>query len=415
MTNFSETLRAAEWLTQFATQSARGSAARLVDAITLVSHDALFEGLRTRIFERADAVYGVVGLYAEREIRKWKGIPNRLFKESKSGGHCRGHGGGPRPVQPTNTYNPEVGSEGLLAWLITELCRQHPEKFISHPGPDEIRSHCVRKFLLLTDFIGSGRRAYNYLSAAWRIASVKSWVSGGLIRFDVVAYSSLDSGRKLVEAHPLGPHVTIVDPCPTIETAFTAAEALQIRNVCIAYDPVDRDPKEALGFEGGGALIAFAHSCPNNSPRLLHQGRPGRWLALFPKRVTAESREYFTDTDVMFTISRRLRAIGQDAIADAPALTALTGKSLAMVLLLAALRKGPRHHEAVAHRTGLTLVEIEQLLQDAHSNNWVDSLGRLTDAGRAHLAHVAAPEARIYGALSEDEQLPYLPKSLRAP
>ena len=91
-------------------------------------------------------------------------------------------------------YDPQVGSEGLIASLITQLCRERRDQFLNHPGPDSIRRKKLRAFFLITDFIGSGERVCDYLTAAWRVASVKSWSSFHLLRFEVIAYSATDKG-----------------------------------------------------------------------------------------------------------------------------------------------------------------------------------------------------------------------------
>ena len=191
----SQSPSARTWSDQFRADQ-KPLAEELLDTMLLVSHDAFFDGLHDLVLERAETHDGKIGLYAEREIRKYKGVPNRLFKERLIRGSLRAFGSGPKPVQPTRTYNPDVGSEGLIAWAVTELCRQHREKFISHPGPEEICGEKICAFFLLTDFIGTGRQASAYLSAAWRIASVKSWHSGRFFRCEVISYSGTKAGVR---------------------------------------------------------------------------------------------------------------------------------------------------------------------------------------------------------------------------
>jgi hypothetical protein len=236
MASFIDMPLVAEWLRQFDPDD-RPAATRLVEAIMLVNLDYFFSGVRTRILEQAGTVRCPIGLYVEREIRKWRGEPNRLFREAMRRGRVTAYGAGPRPVLPAKTINPEVGSEGLLAWLATEICREHPNEFVSHPGPDQIRAKRIKTFLLLTDFIGSGRRASNYLSAAWRVASVRSWHSGGLLRFGVVAYSGTEEGCRVLSRHPTSPRLSLVAPCPTIRSTFDGNEAATIEAICQRYDP----------------------------------------------------------------------------------------------------------------------------------------------------------------------------------
>jgi hypothetical protein len=118
MAGFVDTPPVTEWLQQFDAGD-RPAARRLVSAITLVSLDDFFSSLRARVILESETTQSPVGIYVEREIRKWKGQPNRLFKEMKQRGHVVAYGAGPPPVEPARNVNPEVGSEGLLAWLAT--------------------------------------------------------------------------------------------------------------------------------------------------------------------------------------------------------------------------------------------------------------------------------------------------------
>jgi hypothetical protein len=176
-----------------------GDAVALIDGLTLVNHDLFLARLRQLVLERAEATIGVVGLYAEREVRRRKGVPYLLFKQTNKPPR-RAFGSGPKPVQPTRTLDPEIGSEGIIAWLVTELCRERPEKFKSHPGPDQIRTDHIRTFMLVTDFVGSGNRAWAYIESAWRVWSVKSWHSRSMLRFEIVAYSGTDQGCIKVQS-----------------------------------------------------------------------------------------------------------------------------------------------------------------------------------------------------------------------
>ena len=421
----SQTDVAISWLRQFRTED-QEVAAFLIDSLTLVSHDELVNRLRNLVIKRAEKIEGPVGLYAEREIRKYNDIPNRLFKEK--GRHRRAHGVGPQPVEPTRAYDPHVGSEGIIAWLITELCRERPRKFINHPGPDKIRKLRVRAFFLVSDFIGSGHRASAYLEAAWRVASVRSWWSLRIFRFEVITYSATDSGRALVARHHSTPSVEMAHPCPTIDTEFGDRLRERIRALCRRYDPGEKgssctfpqdldfeqdDASDALGYNGVGALIAFSHGCPNNAPRILHK-QTGKWRPLFPRRVTASARGLFGDRADDSTLLGRLERLREKHLAAGAWLSSANREGRSMILLLAALRRGPRADEPLARRTGLTLSEVRTLLGRARSWCWVGENRRLTDAGLGQLIHARKLRRRAYP-LSVEPKEYYYPESLRAP
>ena len=131
-----DTDKTTTWLAQFE-KGNRLAALDLINSIVEVSYHEFMDGLTQLILARSKCADRPIGLCAEREIKAWRGIPNRLFKESKSKPR-QASGSSVQPVFPTRAYAPEVGSEGLIAQLITELCRQHPRLFISHPGRDRM-------------------------------------------------------------------------------------------------------------------------------------------------------------------------------------------------------------------------------------------------------------------------------------
>lgn len=386
-----------------------------IRAMKLVSRDDFAERLRKLIIARGNAIVGPVGLYAERELRKYKGVPNRIFKQCDKK-PMRAIGIGPAPVQSTKAYDPSVGSEGIVAQLITEICREFPSKFINHPGPDKIRTKNVRRFIVVTDLIGSGKRAYDYIWAAWRVRSVQSWWSARTAKgmdFEVVGYAATESGRERVKAHRSAPLVNYVTVCPTIVSTFRDTKLKAIRSICRKYAP-DLSKNDAMGWGDIGALIAFAHGVPNNAPPILHRSK-GKWVALFPKRVTAKVRGHFSDSiDDADALRIRLEAMRQKSLSKSDWLSSVKPSSRALLAVLAALLKAPRVDDAISDRTGLSVMEIEAAIKKGLSLGWIDGRRRLTDSGRAELDNFRKPQ---HGekALSKEPESQYYPKSLRVP
>jgi len=405
------------WLSQFDIRD-QERAAKLVSRFLLVSHDEFHDNLRALLTARARVHPGPVALYAERELPKRFGVPNRLFKEPNSKVK-RAVGIGPQPVKPTRGYDPDVGSEGLVAQLITELCRTDPNKYINHPGPDEIRRKKVRCFLLVTDLVGSGRRARTYLEAAWRVRSVRSWWSLRLMRFEVVAYATTDRGRTVVERHPSAPKLSHVVPCPTIDTVFARPDATSMKNLCIHYDSTSRDVDESLGVGGLGTLIAFAHGVPNNAPRIFHKAGT-RWTPLFPARVTSSipSKHFGTKTTAD-AIRTRLGELRHRALARGAWLDVASNETRKAFLVMAATSRPPHTDEMLAIRTGLTVIEIEDVCRSLIDLGWMTDSRRLTDAGYGQLRHAAGTEGNNVdlqaGTMVKSAEPPYYPQSLRSP
>jgi len=415
---FSESQHAISWLSQFQDDD-HEIAKELVDSITFVSYNDFFKNLSDMIRQCAEEIEGLIGLYAEREIKKWKGKPNRLFKEQRRK-KVRAYGVGPQPVSPTTRYNPNVGSEGLVAQLVSEIVTDSPEKYLNHPGPDLIRQKKMRAFFLVTDFIGSGKRVNEYLDSVWRIFSVKSWKSFGLVKFIVVAYSATDIGKETVEKHPSRPEVKLLLPCPTVCTEFTSPTP--IIDICMKYDPLGADEIESLGFSGVGSLIVFAHGCPNNSPRIFYKTSSKKnaqqWDPLFPARNTWVVRSEIESFEP-FSILQRMNRLKDSILAEEgwESYTSADGRSL--LLVLTAVRRSPRYDDVISRKIGLTIPEVRHLVSFASEMGLINSNRQLTDRGQQELRHARQFAARLQkkqkNELEFDEKTYYYPTKLRTP
>ncbi|WP_051299945.1 phosphoribosyltransferase-like protein [Methylobacter luteus] len=408
------------WLNQFRIDD-QPRAAALLSKFVLVSRDEFATGLRDLVSVRSQRIKGPIALYAEREVRHRLGKPHRLFKESRIKVR-RAEGIGPKAVEPTKAYDQSVGSEGLVAQLITELCRENPKKFVSHPGPDTIRMKKVRGFFVLTDLIASGERANSYLSAAWQVRSVRSWGSWGLLKFEVIAYAGTTDGTRVVQKHRCRPTVSSIVPCPTVRECFPSTEANRMAGLCVSYDPVRPRGKDSLGYGNIGALIAFAHGAPNNVPRIFHKTGRGSsvWTPLFPSRVTAGvAPQNFGRSFSASIIEHRLKALGQKVLARSPAALYASDATKRKLLLLAALLRRPRLDMAIAERTGLTTIEVGCLCTELESLGWIDSRRHLTDRGYGELLHARAGAIRQAQSRSKEmdhtQKVAYYPTSLRSP
>jgi hypothetical protein len=417
------------WLKQF-NLGDRALAKKLLETFVLVSRDDFVDHMRAMLLREAENVGGMIALYAERELRHRYGIPHRLFKESK-GAKKRALGvSGPAAVKPTKAYDPSVGSEGIVAQMISQLCLEHPRKFLDHPGPDRIRSKQARAFWVVTDLIGSGDRASRYLEAAWRVRSVRSWWSFRLMQFAVMAYSATKLGEARVARHPSKPKIHIIIPCPTIGSSFSEKEAEQMKRLCTTYDPTSGEIGDApwitggpsLGYGSAGALIAFAHGAPNNTPLMFHKASKNRkkpWIPLFPARVSAGiSKEAFGVDLTAEKISSRLAKLGDHNLAKSKAVLRSDILTSQTFLLLSALSSHQRFNDRIlAERTGFRVHELRRLLERVIQYGWIDSQRRLTDRGVGQLAH-ARKQMHLNTSAEPiviHEQEPYYPTSLRQP
>lgn len=420
------------WLGQFALGD-RGLATELLRGIVLVSRDEFADGLRALILEKAEDAGGPVALYAERELGHRHGVPHRLFKETNRKPKRALGGIGPPAVKATKAYNISVGSEGIVAQLISELAREHPKKFVDHPGPDQIRRKRVKRFWIVTDMVGSGDRVWRYLEAAWLVRSVRSWWSGGFLRFGVIAFAGTEIGERRVARHESKPKFMLVKPAPTIRTVFSAGKAEQLERLCEAYVPAATvDGNEVpwggpahhpLGYGGAGALLVFAHGAPNNVPPIFHKASRSKsqpWVPLFPARVSSGlGSEAFGTSLTAEKIREQLEKLGQRRLARSTVVKA-TVSTWEVFSILTALSKPPRNNDAVlSRRSGFETWRVRRLCRRLIEYGWIDSQRRLTDAGQGQLRHARRQmddnANNSWDEVSKVRQVHYYPKSLRSP
>lgn len=398
------------WLNQF--EEDIDLATYLLNSVRRVGADEFHDSLLNLIEERVKASGQPVGLYAERSIRKFRGQPNRLFKEKK-GKVKTAHGMGPKPVQPENNKYPETGSEGIVANIITQFVRSNRQLAFDHPGPDLIREKKIRRFILVTDFIGSGCQSARYLQSAWRISSVKSWNSGKFLDFEVVAFSASQTGKSKLEKHPSKPKVSIVEACPTVFDFDRYGDTHTVE-LCLKYGPKDTECRyiPRLGHSEIGALIAFSHGMPNNAPRLFHKkGR--KWTPLFMGRVV-NTGSIAPEVEKHIKAKAKLEKMQEVRLAELAAQNDSKPDEVLFSLVLAALKKKPRSAMVVSARTGLSIAECEDVLKKCAQAGWIGNGNTLTPKAHTELKYLQRPKNTSKQLFKKDKPY-YIPTQLRAP
>ncbi len=265
MSFLSATTAGRAWLQNFDADD-QPIAKKLLDGLLLISASEFSSKMTQQLAEmatRAREADEVLAFYAEREIAKADGDVLPFFPGTERG---RAAGQGVQPVL-VSLQRQDVGSEGILAALISKFRNANSDVVASHPGPDDLRAKCVRKIVIVTDFIGSGKRVYEMLEAFAKVATIQSWRSYGLITFEVVCYSAAEWGAKIVAEHRLRPKMTIYAACPVVDETFKGAELKAIQHLCRKYPKGSKWP---MGFNATGSLIAFSHGIPNNAPQIFH-------------------------------------------------------------------------------------------------------------------------------------------------
>lgn len=402
------------WVNQF-DEKDRADAALLASVIKLVPADVFRRDLTTILQGRLDLGPRPIALFNETERRTWKGQPHRLFKEKSHASKTqrgkksvRAYGkAGPSLVPRQRSVAEEVGSEGVVANTLTQFYRSHRKTVLLNPGPDTIREERARRFVLVTVFIGSGERVIRYLNSAWRLRTVRSWWSrrgSSGWSFEVVAYAGTTDGVAQVEKHASAPLVTLVTQCPTIHTLFPPAKAHIIEELIARYSPAGTEP---LGYGKVGALLTFDHGMPNNAPSILWKSSR-KWSALVPARVSSASTSPFRGPHTQEKERSRLEASARASSKGA----ALHPLSLETIVL-SALRRSPRHPEAVSGRLGLTIQDVHEVMSRLRAWGWINDNYQLTERGRVVASRLIRQDRKPTLPPANEEM--YFPDALRAP
>jgi hypothetical protein len=408
MTSLSETDAVRAWLENFE-DGERQSATDLVDEMLVVSRDDFFSGMNSLLDSISRTETGVpqkVALYAERPIKKVFGRVPVFFPGFR---HGRAEGAGVPPIV-VDARDQEVGSEGIVANLITNYCRNNNLNSFSHPGPKKMRKEQVRIVAILTDFIGSGQRILTMLESLAAVATLNSWKSYHLIRFVVLAYSGTADGIKAVRTHKLRPDVSIVIGCPTIQNSFKGRRRLEVEKICYSYPKKHPDP---LGYKKSSALIVFAHGCPNNVPPILHSVRLG-WRPLFHKRSTSKLSNAFFQIKDDPDLDQRTKNLLGVRNAREVLFSNDNDEWISVLKVLSAAESGLQTLEQISGRTHLQISVVSRFLSLAIDARWLSDEYRLTQLGGRELARFRRRRRKSPIVAGDTEKL-YYPTQLRAP
>lgn len=396
-----------KWLNNFDDDD-RIVASSLIDNLMLIGASEFTSKINAKLMAIASQARQdnqVVAFYAEREVDKENKIVKAIFPNSEYG-RAVGDGVPPIIVDPAKQ---DVGSEGIVATLITKLCKANGSRCLSHPGPDLLRNSKAKKIVIVTDFIGSGRRLSDMLDAFSKVASINSWKSYKCISFEVICYSATDRGLEWVKGHSLKPIVHVHVACPTIDEIFEGQELGSIKQLCKKY------PKKArfsFGFGHTGSLIAFSHGIPNNAPAILYNSASG-WRPLFEGRSTIGA-----DIDAISDPADRLVANSEKVLKIRNARKLLKESESELwvhsVLIMNAIKKGLRTTTRLSGRTQIPLAQVEIVLALALEAKWLTPRNTLTALGRRELRwskFLKLPDEPI---APQNDTL-YFPTQLRAP
>jgi hypothetical protein len=392
-----------DWLSQFKTSVDRELASGLLDSLILVPQSTFLRDIRALLEASAHDSKHPLGLYAAREVKEATYFPRDKRRK------------------PTSVVGRDVGSEGMIATLITDLCRERPTAFVNHPSFAKLKKDACDRIIIVDDVSLSGMRVAAMMRAIRRSPTFRSWYSFAWITFGIVAYAVTQSAEDFVrkaarlrhgkpQLHPLS--VRCAQRPEWWPRSLSVEEEKAVEELCVTYGKEHKIPwKFHKGYRAGMARIVFERSCPNNAPGLLWY-KTRTWRPLFPNRsVPLSLAPLFDSGSDPSKQADRARAILGERFD--PERHLLDIKDANLLLLLATLRKKIRSVDRIANVLSLPAYVVHQLLEKANKHGYVDPFGALTGSGVAELRH-----ATRAGRLATEPPLRgdamYYPSQLRA-
>lgn len=393
-----QTSQGAAWIQQFDAID-RDVALTLLDKLYLVSSSDFSAGIH-RLLEIAieELPKDSQAMYAAREMR---------FDENYFDSNGK--------VKPLAEGN-DQGSEALAAHFIRQICKASSKTTLNHPEIELSRKSKTRRFLIVDDFIGSGRRIVMFLNSIWRNRTIKSWHSAGLIKFVIVCYSGTKNGIEYVSTHPLSPTIKLVTTCPTLlGLPLQKKTAEAIVECCKKYGSKTCKKHMRLGYQDSMSTLVFQHGCPNNTPSMLWApSTPSKpWNSLFPNRsVLSTDTDIFPDKSRIPDYIEILEHLGQKRLARSGSLVRRGEFGKQILMILALVSKGVRKVEFISHSTYFSHEICQRILDSCVVWGFLTPTFRITSSGSAELNAARKKHGSSFGLLIEPDPY-YHPTQLR--
>jgi hypothetical protein len=152
---------------------------------------------------------------------------------------------------------------------------------------------------------------------------------------------------------------------------------------------------------------------PNNAPLLLHTSSR-RWVPLFPRRSAALVSGSRRDSASQEEIERSLEQLRETRLSKASRFTDIKEEEQWRMLVLTALKRKPRTVLAVSARIGMSIAEVEGLIQRLRTDGLLDARLRPTKIAYNTLQYLRTSDP-LPTPIPKTVDTPYCPKSLRPP
>lgn len=410
------TQQAMIWLDQFEPLD-QETAKLLLNSLTLVSHNEFRRNLETLIVESSNELDGPVALYAVREMKKeieegaWDGPVIPFFDQVS----LSDDGESINAVDATS----DQGSEAIVAQIIRQLSKAHPDKLLNHPSREELRARKCDSLMFVDDYVGSGRRVSEFIEAFWCDKTIVSWLSSKHIKIQVVAYSGTEHGIRSLRRLRARPELKIHRDSPTFSTLPINLKRRQaLSDLCEKYGRRAFKTRKHFwwGFKQGMSSLVFEHGCPNNTPAILWDpdDKNGKWVGVFPNRTVGTTTASVFPPEIMRGDAiQTLRDVGQTRLAKSGALMRRGELGVLILVILGIIAKGQRKRAVICYATGLSSKECEAVISKCIKWQFLTPERRITPRGLSELTAAKRMSFSPQGFLAVGSDY-YYPRQLRA-
>ncbi|MBM9500519.1 hypothetical protein JWG44_09695 [Leptospira sp. 201903071] len=319
----------------------------------------------------------------------------------------------PEIIQYSNNYrDPGIGSEALLANLITTCHRKWRKEIVINPTINKMKKLSVHNMYFLDDLVGSGDRFISFYNKVIAHPTIKSWKSSKYINFTLVCYSITEEAFQRIKALNSNIRILYDIKCPTIDniTSLTKEQKQLIEKTCKKYSKNFHD--FALGYRNSKVLLVFEHSVPNNLPGILFKKINKQIPALFPNQVIPHDlKKSFIDIEspvflekfksYFYMIRKRIIIFVDKKNAN---------RDFTILAILDAISKGYRRIESLSNILLLDQNEMRENLSFLKRKSLIDENNNLTIIGKNTLRKLGK-EKNTESNQSYENYINYIPKS----
>lgn len=409
----SQTERGAAWLANFETED-RDTARLLLDSLRIASSEEVRSGLETLVRERVEQrPAALIPVRSIEDVHVALHREDPLPKEAPNSAQLIAYRDGFFPDLPISAT---PGSEGLVGNLVRTLTGIRPSSEGDWIAPSqatltELRDRRCRSLVFVTDYIGSGRQAIDYINAYLRHPTIRSWRSYGLIKIVVVSFAQTEAASTDL--------ASVADECHFMETAPTIYSSgwdtqtiTTVEELCKRYAKGRK--REALGYgQTGGLFLSTISSAPNNLPWVLRR-EGGKWSDFLsgrkiPEDVSSQLGKYKPIAD----LSVVARDTGARRLARAIELRHRRASREPLIVLATCYQSRPANADEICHATRLSSESVHTIIRFLQGCGFVDDRLRLTQAGLKELRYAKQVRRWAPARPPADPAEPYYPQKMR--